>query len=171
MTDGRSPQPDLARRKARRTAYIVFYGLIGVFAAAVAVQISHQVFFGPVETAPYATCHEGLRALTAAIDEAREAAPGNDGEDAALARFRAALEPAWDYRDGVAALCRGTAGDASKDRAALDAIERLRYAEEHAVRREAGDLAPRRRRVQAIVERDLEPTPAPPAPSGAPMRP
>jgi len=38
--------------------------------------------------------------------------------------------------------------------AALDAIEQLRYAEEHAVRREAAELAPLRRRVQAIAPHD-----------------
>jgi hypothetical protein len=80
-----------------------------------------------------------------------DAAKTDQGEDAALARFRSALEPEWSHRDDIAARCQGT----PRDKGALDAIERLRYAEEHAVRREAGELAPLRRRVQAIVDRDL----------------
>ena len=72
---------------------------------------------------------------------------------AALARFRSTLAPAWTYRDGVAASCRGS----EDNERALDAIERLRYAEEHAARREAGDLAPLRRRVRAIVDGQLGP--------------
>ncbi len=43
----------------------------------------------------------------------------------------------------------------ARDATTLDAIERLRYAEEHAVRREAGELAPLRRKVQAIVDGEL----------------
>jgi hypothetical protein len=106
-----------------------------------------------VAPSPYAGCREGLRALALAVERAREAAPGMDGEDAAIARFRSSLEPEWTYRDGVAAACRGSA----RDERALDAIERLRYAEEHAARREAGDLAPLRRRVRAIMDGELGP--------------
>jgi hypothetical protein len=93
-----------------------------------------------------------------------DAAKTDQGEDAALDRFRSALEPVWRYRDDIASRCR----DAPRDKGALDAIERLRYAEEHAVRREAGELAPLRRRVQAIVDRDLpsatRPAEDPPSP-------
>jgi hypothetical protein len=121
--------------------------------AAASVQISRQIFFASSPPAPYSTCGEGLLALSAAVDRARRAAgtSGEDSEDAALLRFRGALDPEWTYRDSVAASCKASA----QEQGALDAIERLRYAEEHAVRREAGELAPLRRRVQAIVERDL----------------
>ena len=61
------------------------------------------------------------------------AASGTEGEDKALEQFRRALEPEWSSRDAIARSCRGSA----VDERALDAIERLRYAEEHAVRREA----------------------------------
>jgi hypothetical protein len=109
------------------------------------------VYWSPAGPSPYAGCHEGLVALVAAVDRARSAAPGIDGEDAAIDRFRGALLPEWSHRDSIAKAC----GGATDDQRALDAIERLRYAEEHAVRREAGDLAPLRRRVQAIVEKEL----------------
>lgn len=139
------------RALGRRIGAIVYWGLVGAVCLAGAVEVTWQVFQrGP--DAPYATCHDGLRALFAALVRARDAAGNTDaGEDAALARFRDALAPEWGYRDGVASRCRGSA----KDEGALDAIERLRYAEEHAVRREAGELAPLRRRVQAIVDGEL----------------
>jgi hypothetical protein len=152
-----SPAPEkrpplTARARGRRAALIVYYAVVGAICAAGAVQVTRQVLFEPEPPPPYATCHEGLRALAAAVARAREAAAGSDGDvDTALSRFRAALEPEWTYRDGVASRCRGSA----KDAGALDAIERLRYAEEHAVRREAGELAPLRRNVQTIVDREL----------------
>lgn len=157
------PPPLPPRVLGRRVALVVYY--IGVVAVSLvaAVQITWQVFFGPAPAPPYATCHDGLHALFGAVSHAREAAAGSDteGEDEALARFRDAIEPVWTYRDSIASRCRG----ARRDQATLDAIERLRYAEEHAVRREAEDLAPLRRRVQALVERELGPTPPATPPS------
>lgn len=138
-----------ARARGRRVALALYYGLVALVGGASAVQITRQVYFGPAPVPPYADCQDGLHALFGAVSRARDAAAGAEGgEDEALARFRKALDPEWRYRDGVAAQCRGSA----KDAAALDAIERLRYAEEHAVRREAGELAPLRRKVQAIVD-------------------
>ncbi|MEZ4303033.1 MAG: hypothetical protein R3B70_49370, partial [Polyangiaceae bacterium] len=93
------------------------------------------------------TCNEGLGRLAAAVERARVAASGTDGEDAALEHFREALRPDWDDRDHIEDLCRSSPSSL----AALDAIERLRYAEEHAARREAAELAPLRRRVQALA--------------------
>jgi hypothetical protein len=150
-----------ARRTGRRIATGVFWAITVAVAVASAVQVSQQVLFnpcpgglsctGPATAVTFKTCGDGLLALHAAVERARLAAAGTDGEDAALARFRAALTPEWGHRDDVAAACRGSADDEG----ALDAIERLRYAEEHAVRREAGELAPLRRRVEAIVDREL----------------
>jgi hypothetical protein len=138
-----------ARARGRRIAMTVYYTMVVLVGGAAAVQITRQVMFSPGPPAPYSTCHEGLRALSTALSRARDAAAGSDGgEDAALARFRSALHPEWTFRDGVAARCRPSAEDAGT----LDAIERLRYAEEHAVRREAGELAPLRRKVQTIVD-------------------
>ncbi len=140
------------RRTGRRVAVAIYYALVAAVSLAGAAQITWQVLFGPAPAGPYASCHEGLRALFDAVVRARDdAAKTDQGEDAALARFRTALEPAWTFRDDIASRC----GASPRDKGALDAIERLRYAEEHAVRREAGELAPLRRRVQAIVDRDL----------------
>jgi len=150
----RNPSP---RKKGRLAAQVFVWAIAAAIIAAGAIQVTQQVFYGPAEGSPHATCHEGLRALLTAVDQARSAAAGTDGEDAALSRFRSALEPAWRHRDAIAAQCKGSA----RDEGALDAIERLRYAEEHAVRREAGSLAPLRRRVQVIVDRDLSSSPPP----------
>ncbi len=162
------PAPPPPRRRARRVAQAVYWAMVGLIGLACAVQITLQALFQPVAKPPYTSCHEGLRKLHEAVARARQEGAGTDGEDAALLRFRAALSPEWGYRDGIAALCRG----AERDEGALDAIERLRYAEEHAVRREAGELAPLRRRVQAIVDRELgpsaPPSPGPPSPAPPP---
>jgi hypothetical protein len=147
------------RQRGRRIAQAAYYAIAAALAVAGTVEVSRQVFFVPPEPASYPTCHDGLRALSTAVERARRAAPGTDGEDAALARFRQELAPEWARRDAVATMCKGSPGD----EATLDAIERLRYAEEHAVRREAGDLAPLRRRVQAIVDSTLSPPPASPS--------
>jgi hypothetical protein len=162
------------RRRGRRIAFAVYYAVVAAVSIAGATQITQQVLLGPTPGGPYPSCQEGLRALYDAVIRARDdAAKTDQGEDAALARFRSALEPEWRYRDDIASRCR----DAPRDKGALDAIERLRYAEEHAVRREAGELAPLRRRVQAIVDRDLPSpptvggTPRAPAPAGAPTLP
>jgi hypothetical protein len=140
------------RARGRRIAAIMYWALVVAVCVAGAGQVSWQVLHASAPPAPYRSCREGLRALHDAVVRARDAAAHTDtGEDAALARFRDALQPEWTYRDGVAALCHPSPGDEG----ALDAIERLRYAEEHAVRREAGELAPLRRRVQAIVDGEL----------------
>jgi hypothetical protein len=159
-----------ARAKGRRVAFAIFY----VVAFSVSVAGGLQVFLQAFQRheAPelhITTCAEGLSRLSAAVERARKAASATDGEDAALADFRNALRPEWDDRDHIEDLCR----PAPSSMAALDAIEQLRYAEEHAVRREAAELAPLRRRVQAIAPRgESRPEPAPQPPSAtAPTEP
>lgn len=154
------PVPEKPRRSpravGRRVGAVLYWAMVVGICLAGAVQVTWQVLFEPAPPSPYPTCHDGLRALWSALVRARDAAAHTEaGEDAALARFRDALSPEWQHRDGIAARCASSA----KDRGALDAIERLRYAEEHAVRREAGELAPLRRRVQAIVDGELGPSP------------
>jgi len=170
--DAAPPALDKARARGRRVAFALYY----VVAVAVAVAGTTQVFMQAFErrAAPelhVTSCPDGLSRLLSAIERARAAASLTDGEDAALADFRKALRPDWDDRDNIEDLCRPS----PSSMAALDAIEQLRYAEEHAVRREAADLAPLRRRVQAIAPRPLGPpglapgpaAPAPPSTSTA----
>lgn len=156
--DASSPRPTGGERAGRRVAIVVFYAIVAAFCVASTVQITRQVFFLDETATSYATCEEGLRALAAGVARARDAASqkegGEEGEQGALGTFRGALRPEWDHRDEIARRCQT---DAQKG--ALDAIERLRYAEEHAVRREAGDLAPLRRKVQALLETELAASP------------
>lgn len=153
-----APKSASGRKRSRALAVIVYYASIVTLCIAATTQITLQVFYQPRVPAPYASCHQGLSALVSAVERARKVAPGNDGEDPAIERFRTALNPEWGYIDSISDACRGSI----KDEGALDAIERLRYAEEHAVRREAGDLAPLRRKVQAIVDSELTQHAAPP---------
>lgn len=85
--------------------------------------------------------------LIAALQRARQAAAAEEfGERASLDRFRRALLPEWRMRGELASICSSDPWAAE----ALPAIDRLRYAEEHAVRYESVDLAPSRRHVMAI---------------------
>ncbi len=161
---GRGPgERTPAQARGRRAALVLYYlAAVGV-AAAGSVQVFIQAF--QRREAPelhVSTCPEGLSRLLGAVERARRVASGTDGEDAALADFRRALAPEWDDRDHIEDLCRPSASSM----AALDAIEQLRYAEEHAVRREAAELAPLRRRVQGIVPAETaRPGPAEPRPA------
>lgn len=147
------PYIQAARKRGRKIALLVYYAVVLCVCVAGAAEVSLQVLWNPVNASPYANCQEGLRALVSALSRARSAAPGNDGEDLAIERFRSALNPEWSYWDSIAQSCQGNA----ERKRALDAIERLRYAEEHAARWEAGDLAPLRRKVQDLTEKELGP--------------
>ncbi len=124
--------------------------------AAITVQVSKQIFGAgsPAGPPPFSSCREGLEALYAAMERGRRAAedpadahlPATD--EAALHRYRQALEPVWRYRDAVAELCRSD----PQRQAALDAMDRLRYAEERRARNQPADLASLRRRVRQFVE-------------------
>jgi len=114
------------------------------------VEIIRQAFVPPPSDAVVA-CRPGVLGLIGAIRRARSAADAEiGGERAAVNRFRATLEPEWSQRGALTAACHG---DPLGQRA-LREVDRLRFAEEHATRHEAVDLAPRRRGVLAL-ERQL----------------
>jgi hypothetical protein len=138
----------VAERRGRLVAIVAFYGFVAAFCVVATVEISLQVFEDRAGEGAPASCEEGLVQLTDAIARARGAAQGIHTEEVALRRYREALEPEWRAEGAIRAACEGT----PSREGALDAILRLRYAEEHAVRRGAGDLAPLRARVRAIVE-------------------
>ncbi|MBK8256643.1 MAG: hypothetical protein IPK82_28725 [Polyangiaceae bacterium] len=157
-------RPTEARALGRRLAFVVFI----LVAAAVGISGGAQVFVQAFShrAAPQLniqSCDEGLGRLSAAVSRAREAASGTEGEDSALERYRQALRPDWDDRDHIEDLCRSN----PQKMAVLDAIEQLRYAEEHAARREAAELAPLRRRVQAIAPTWPTTTSTSPAPNAS----
>lgn len=110
------------------------------------VQICLQVWAPRVTPAPF-DCLAGTLALAEAIDAARLAAADEREEQAALAKFRGALEPTWKYRPALSRVC-APSSDAMRH---LRAIDRLRYAEEHAVRYAAVDLARRRHEVKKLL--------------------
>ena len=133
---------------------IAYYSVVVGFILAASGNVIWQVWSPVFRSYPPVDCRTGLRQLWKAIDRARQAA-GNlseAGEEEALRQFRSALSPEWDEHDAVASACRSD-HDLS---VALDVIERLRYAEERAVRREVSDLAPLRRRVGQIASTQLE---------------
>jgi hypothetical protein len=141
------------RKIGRRVAQGLYYALVGAICVASAWQVGGQIFYAdpPAEPAPFTSCDEGLRGLLTAIERGRHAAEwstpdgGDTDEEAALSRYRSVVERAWRHRDGVATLCVG------QRRAALDAVERLRYSEEHGVRSQAGELTALRQRVRKLV--------------------
>jgi len=159
VLDGRPNHPKqagetLARRRGRRAVMTVYYLVLVGFILAASGNVIWQVWSPVLQDYPPVDCRTGLRQLAKAIDRARQAAGSlsEASEDEALRRFRSALSPEWDQHGAVANTCRS---DKSLS-VALDVIERLRYAEERAVRREVSDLAPLRRRVGQIWSNELE---------------
>ncbi len=137
--------------------------VVSALTALWAGQIVQQVLVHPPPEAP-TECRPGVRALIDAVRRARHAAAEETGgEKQSLARFRAALAPAWRVRPDLSAAC---AGDPAASQA-LREVDLLRYAEEHAVRYEAAELALRRRRVLAIEASLFAPT-APAASASGP---
>jgi len=137
-----------ARRRARRAIMTAYYAVVALFIVAAAGNVTWQIWSPRFRQHEPTDCAAGLQALQLGIARARQAAGdlSEASEDEALARFRQALLPEWDRRDAIAAACQSKAELAS----ALDVIERLRYAEERAVRREVSELAPLRRRVEQL---------------------
>jgi hypothetical protein len=130
-----------------RTLGVAVYALVvAAFTVVCSVQICLQVWAPRVESPPF-DCTAGTVALVDAIDEARLAAANEPDEQAALAKFRRALEPTWRYRPALTRTCAPNS-DALRH---LRAVDRLRYAEEHAVRYAAVDLAQRRHEVQRLM--------------------
>lgn len=141
-------------------AILLFYGFVATFLVVSVSQVASQLFWPEPRGPQPASCGEGLQGLADAVVRARAASAGVHTEAEALRRFRQALAPEWDARATITSVC---SGDESNERA-LDAIVRLRYAEEHAVRRGAGDLAPLRAKVRSILAplRKAQPAPRPP---------
>lgn len=141
---------EVARRRGRTAGIVLFAVIVTAFTAVCSVEIIMQAWASPGATAQI-ECRKGLADLIGAVRRARSAAAGvTGGEREALAKFRQSLEPEWSSRAGLTERC---AND-PKAVQALGDVDRLRYAEEHALRYEALDVASRRRRVDAI-EREL----------------
>jgi hypothetical protein len=137
-----------ARRRTRRAFMAAYYAVVVIFIVIAASNVTWQIWSPRFRHHEPTDCGAGLEALKQGVARARQAAGelSDASEDAALARFRLALLPEWDRRDAISAACESNPELAR----ALDVIERLRYAEERAVRREVSELAPLRRRVEQL---------------------
>jgi hypothetical protein len=125
-----------------------YYAVVVTFIVIAAGNVTWEIWAPHFRHQTPSDCAAGLQTLQQGIDRARRAAGelSEASEDAALARFRQALLPEWGRRDEIAAACESNAELVT----ALDVIERLRYAEERAVRREVSELAPLRRKVEQL---------------------
>ena len=146
MAEDQHDQETAARRRGRRAGTVLLGVIVTTFTAVCSVQIIEQAWARPESPAPL-DCRDGLHDLIAAVKRAREAAATvTGGEREAIAQFRHALEPEWSMRPGLADRCKAD----PRALGALEELDRLRFAEEHALRYEAVDVASRRRRVDAL---------------------
>lgn len=154
MAEPDAPDPrERARRRGGRIALGAYYALVVVVIVGATAQLTVQVFHR--DDHPPVECRAGLRAMLRAVDSAKAAAStGELSPEAALARFRAALSPAWDDRDRVERTCREPHDKKLEE--AFDTVERLRFAEENVIRRDARDLAPLRRKVLELEATTLK---------------
>ncbi len=140
-----------AVRRGRTIGTATLGILISTFTAVCSAQIIQQAWTPPGSTTTVTgSCRDDALGLIRAIRRAREvAAASTEGERAAVVAFRRTLDPEWSGRASISTECRGD----QSVRLALPEIDRLRYAEEHALRYEALDVANRRLRVEGIAER------------------
>jgi hypothetical protein len=137
-----------ARRLGRRIGIGLFAALVAIPTLLWTYQIMLALFYPEPGPRP-ASCRAGTQGLLAGLEQARSAARSeSSGERQSLARFRAALGPAWAGRAELEALCARS----QKDRERLREIDALRYAEEHAVRYEATALAHQRQRARELEQ-------------------
>jgi hypothetical protein len=119
---------------------------MAAFTAICTVQICLQVWAPPIQPLDVG-CSAGILRLAEAIETARHASWNQPGESAALSSFRNAVGPAWATRAAVKRACASN----PVELAHLREVDRLRYAEEHAVRYGAVDLAERRQEVARLI--------------------
>ncbi len=138
-----------ARRRGRTLGVAALFTVVTAFTGVCSIQIIEQAWRATPSGATI-DCRPGIASLITAVRRARTAAAnGTGGEREAMQRFREALLPEWATRGGLGVRCQGD----PEARAALGEVDRLRYAEEHALRYEALDVAGRRRAVEAIAQK------------------
>lgn len=134
------------RRRGRTLGILVFAAIVASFTLVCTIQICLQVWAPRIEQGPV-DCRAGVLELYRALEQARQAAAREAGEQAALRSFRDTLATSWKREPAVARAC---ASDPMGQQA-LRELSRLRYAEEHAVRYEASELAAQRRHVERLI--------------------
>ena len=133
--------------RGRTVAAITFGLLVSAFTVVCSVQIMRQVW-APERVPSVLSCRDGVLALSAALDRARDGAAAELGEREGLARFREALQPEWATLPALEDRCRSDV----QGRAALQALVRLRYTEEDGLRLEAGELSRLRRKLSHLQD-------------------
>lgn len=142
------------KRKGRVAAIATFYGLVLLFILSALVQLTRQALVSKASPSKELDCRQGVRSLALAVESARQLTEGTESTpEEALTRFRSALGPQWEQRDQIAQACRQQGK--AKLLEAFDTVERLRYAEENAVRRDARDLSPLRRATKTLLSGPL----------------
>jgi hypothetical protein len=137
-----------AQSAGRRFGIGIFAVVVSTFVVVCSVQILYQGFHDRTVTAA-GECRTVVAKLAFSVRIAREHAGNVADERIALHRFREALGPEWQARSQLDRLCQSDPWA----REAISAIDEWRWAEETAIRYESVDLAPSRRRVQAIEDR------------------
>ena len=145
------------QRLGRRVGILIHAAVLASFTLVCSVQIIRQVWWPSIPSGPAVDCTDGLKSLHEALLAARRSAAEIQGEREALQRFRQTLGLPWERRLALEPLCRGNA----RAMRALGELDRLRYAEEHAVRYEAAGLSRRRRRVDALMAELPRPSSSP----------
>ena len=150
-----APPPDrdaAVRRRGRIFGIGVFIVLVTTFTVVCAIQILVQVW-APSGAATDGDCRQGLQRLVTALERARRAAAAETGgERAALRQFRKNLMPEWSARPTLTQRCESE----QALKRGLRQVDLLRYAEEHAVRYEATDVARLRLKVAQLRARLAE---------------
>lgn len=149
MADMNANAIDRAQKTGRRIGTALFALLIGTFTIVCSAQVLIQGFSERSSASAGADieCREGLRALVAALSDARSRAKSADPEERSrLMQFRDAVRGTWKNRYEIERRCKADPWALK----ALEQIDELRWAEEHAVRYESANLAPSRQQVSEI---------------------
>jgi hypothetical protein len=140
-------------RRGRSLGTLVFGLLIAVPTVVWATQVIIQAFDAPDATG--LECKAGLVALLEGLDQARVSAHPAANEDDALSAFRQNLGAEWTTARRVRTACKGDPERLGQ----FGKIERLRYAEEHAVRYQTRGLSADRNAVDKIRHELQRPKP------------
>jgi len=151
MTDQAADDHEQLRRKAKRFIFIGYFCVVCLVIGISITQVARQVYATPSE-APAVRCSDELVLLMNAVERAKTRAHASQGPaDQDLPTFRADLRPEWDKVESLRKAC-----SRAPHAQALDAIEQLRYAEEHAVRRDSFELTDRRRQARLTLDQSLQ---------------
>lgn len=142
-----------AERRGRSLGALTFVVLVSIPTIVWASQVIRQAFATPAESS--VACEAGLIALIEGIEKARASATPAADEAEAILAFRANLGSSWEDHREVRAACKGQPHRLVQ----FGKIERLRYAEEHAVRYQTRGLSADRNAVEQI-RRELAPSAA-----------